>query len=221
MALVGVQTAAKRLGVSPRRVRQMIADKKLPARRVGRAWAIDERDIKPSARRPAHRPWKPASAWAVLAAAEGSSPPHPMAAHDRHRARKRAAEGLPAIAGQLSERAERRSFYAHPADLPRILSSAGAVRAGASAAADHGIDLVGGGPDEVYVSESALARIAASHHIEERSERPNLIMRVIADADWPFPDGAQAAPLAVAAVDLLESDDERARRAAAEILGQM
>ncbi|MCY4101723.1 MAG: hypothetical protein OXG55_00435 [bacterium] len=77
------------------------------------------------------------------------------------------------------------------------------------------------GPDEAYVSESALARIAASHHIEERSERPNLILRVIADADWPFPDGAGAAPLAVAAVDLLESDDERARRAGAEILGRL
>ena len=221
MALVGVQEAATLLGVSPRRVRQMIADKKLPARRVGRAWAIDENDLRQqSARRPAHRPWKPASAWAVLAAAEGKSPPQPMAAHDLHRARKRAAEGLQAIVGQLSERAERRSFYAHPSDLSRILASADTVRAGASAAADHGIDLIGEGTDEAYVSESTLAQIAVSHHIEERSERPNLILRVIADADWPFPEGTQVVPPAVAAVDLLESDDERSRRAGAEILGR-
>ncbi len=218
MGLVGVREAAGRLGVSPRRVRQMIADRRLPARRVGRAWAIDEHAVKPSARRPAHRPWKPASAWAVLAAADSGQAPPQMPAHERHRARERAAEGLHVVAGRLSERAERRCFYAHPADLVRILEDPGAVRAGPSAAADYGIDLVGTGPEEAYVSESALARIVAACHIEERSERPNLVLRVVADADWPFPQGAEVVPLVVAAVDLLESDDERARRAAEQIL---
>ena len=35
-----------------------------------------------------HRPWKPASAWAVLAAAEGATPPS-LSAYERHRALKR------------------------------------------------------------------------------------------------------------------------------------
>ena len=54
--------------------------------------------------------------------------------------------------------------------------------------------------------------------MEERSERPNLVLRVMGDAHWPFPDGAEVAPRAVAAVDLLESGDERARRAGRELL---
>ena len=196
----------------------MIADRKLPARRVGRAWAVDERALNPFARRPAHRPWKPASAWAVLAAADGSPPPG-LAPHERHRALKRLGQGLPAIAGCLSERADRRSFYAHPADAARILASSGVVRTGPSAAAEHGADLLGGGPDEAYVSESSLARISAACHVEERAERANLVLRVVPDAAWPFPDGAKVAPRAVVAVDLLESADERARRAGAEMLG--
>ena len=80
------------------------------------------------------------------------------------------------------------------------------------------MDLVGGGTDEAYVSESSLVRVAATFHVEERSERPNLILRVISDAEWPFPDGADVVPRTVAAIDLLESDDQRARRAATEIL---
>ena len=217
MTFVGVQEAANRLGVSPRRVRQMIADRRLPAQRIGRAWAIDEVALDRTASRPAHRPWKPASAWAVLAAADGQVP-QGIPAHEKHRARKRLGHGLLAVADRLCERADRRSFYAHPADIARILALPGVVRTGPSAAADHDMDLVGGGTDEAYVSDFLLERVSTSYHIEERSERPNLILRVISDADWPFPDSAEVVPRTVAAIDLLESDDQRAQRAATEIL---
>ena len=94
----------------------------------------------------------------------------------------------------------------------------GVVRTAASAADEHGIDLVGPGPAEAYVSGSVFAQLAASFHLEERSERPNVVLRVVDDAHWPFAAGAVVAPPAVAAVDLLESGDERARRAGAELL---
>lgn len=217
MTVVGVAEAARRLGVTPRRVRQMISDRRLPAGRVGRVWAIDERDLNAVRRRPAHRPWKPASAWAVLAAADGP-PSESLAAYERHRALKRLQSGLRNIVTLLSERADRRTFYAHPADVERIIATSGTVRTAASAAEEHDIDLVGPGPAEAYVSESALEGIVARFHIEERSERPNLVLRVVDDACWPFPDGAVAASRAVAAVDLLESDDDRARRAGTKLL---
>ena len=41
--------------------------------------------------------------------------------------------------------------------------------------------------------------------LEEWSERPNLVLRVVGDAHWPFPDAATVAPRAVAAIDLIES----------------
>ena len=217
MGVLGVAEAARRLGVTPRRVRQMISSGRLAACRVGRVWAINEHDLKVAVRRPAHRPWKPASAWAVLAAAEGSLPSS-LQAYERHRALKRLEAGLADIVVLLSERCRRRTFYAHPADVDRIVAVPGVVRTAASAADEHGIDLVGPGPAEAYASESVFGRIAAGFHLEERSERPNLVLRVVGDAHWPFPAGTEVAPRAVAAVDLLESGDHRARRAGAELL---
>jgi excisionase family DNA binding protein len=217
MAFVGVQEAAGRLGVSARRIRQMVSEQKLPARRVGRAWAIDERDLKPAVRRPPHRPWKPASAWAVLAEAEGSAP-QDLPAHERYRARKRLQLGVHRIIDHLAARAQRCSFYTHPAEVTRIIALPYVVRTAASAAEEHGIDIVGPGPAEAYVTRSGLEEITANCHIEGRTERPNLILRVVEDADWPFSDGTTVAPRIVAAVDLLESDDERACRAGADLL---
>ncbi len=218
MTVVGVSEAAQRLRVSPRRVRQMISDEDLPARRVGRAWAIEEGDIRSATRRrPPHRPWKPASAWAVLAAADCSLSSS-LAPYQRHRARKRLGAGLANILANLSERARRRTFYAHPADVVRIVSEPGAVRTAASAAEELGIDLVGDGPAEAYVRQSLFNRIASAYHIEERAERPNMVLRIVADADWPFPEGTVTAPRAVAAVDLLESHDQRSQRAGSTLL---
>ena len=217
MAVLGVAEVAKRLGVTSRRVRQMITDGKLPARRVGRVWAIEERDLSALGRRPAHRPWKPSSAWAVLAAADGEALPS-LPAYERHRALKRLQAGLANLVMLLSERADRRTFYVHPADVDRIIAAPGVVRTAASAAEEHSADLVGPGPAEAYITETALEQIAFGYHIEERPERPNLVLRVVEDDHWPFPDGTKVAPRAVAAIDLLESDDERARRAGRALL---
>jgi len=42
---ITVAEAARRLGVTPRRVQDMIAAGKLPATRFGAAWQIDPRDL--------------------------------------------------------------------------------------------------------------------------------------------------------------------------------
>ena len=220
MAAMGVAEAAGRLGVTPRRVRQMISELTLPAHRVGPVWAIDERDLDAVRRQPAHRPWKPESAWAVLAAAGGSELAS-LSASQRHRARRRLGAGLANIVPLLAGRCRRRTFYAHPGDLDRIIETDGVVRTAASAAAELGVDLIGPGPPEAYAASSVLANITALFHIEERSERPNLVLREVDDAHWPFPDGTVVVSSAVAAADLLESSDERARRAGATLLASL
>ena len=63
-------------------------------------------------------------------------------------------------------------FYTHPADVDRIIALPGVVRTAASAAEEHGIDLIGPGPAEAYVASSVLDQIEAGFVIEERSERP-------------------------------------------------
>lgn len=218
MQLMGVAEAAERLGVSPRRVRQMLSDGVLEGQRVGRGWVIEEPALRAAAwrRRPAHRPWSPSSAWAVLALADGIEPR--CKAYERHRAARRLEVGLPNLLERLACRAHKLSFYSHPATRDRIAVRPGVVRTAASASPEHRLGIVGSGPVEAYVAQSELLALREAFAIEERSERANLILRVVEDGLWPFPDGAEVAPPAVVAVDLLESEDERSRRAGVELL---
>lgn len=58
MATLTTAQAADRLGISPRRVRQLIKVGALTARRVGRDWLIDERALVKVAVRTPGRPRK-------------------------------------------------------------------------------------------------------------------------------------------------------------------
>lgn len=58
MGLINTQAAAERLGVSRRRVRQLIEEKKLPAITMGRDWIINESDLKLVENRKPGRPRK-------------------------------------------------------------------------------------------------------------------------------------------------------------------
>lgn len=44
--LITVAAAAELRGVSERRIRQFIAEKRLPAQKVGRDWLLDRRDVR-------------------------------------------------------------------------------------------------------------------------------------------------------------------------------
>ncbi len=219
MSVVGVAEAAAELGVSDRRVRQMLADGVLAGDRVGRAWVIEPQQLRRiEHRRPeVGRPWSPASAWAVLALAEGEDPD--LSPVERSRARKRLAQGLDGIAGRLSARAELRHFYAHPSVLDRLAEAPAVVRGGISAAAEHGADLVAADGFEGYVRASDLDQLVTKFGLDDKAARPNMVLRVVDDAVWPFRPGQVAAERAVVAVDLLESDDPRSRRAGADLLG--
>lgn len=46
MKLLSTSQAAKKLGISPARVQQLIWAKKLPAQQVGRGYVINESDLK-------------------------------------------------------------------------------------------------------------------------------------------------------------------------------
>lgn len=218
MKLKSVPEAAEHLGVSSRRVRQMLSDGTLDGHRVGRGWVIEERAIRAAAvsRRPAHRPWTARSAWSVLALADGMEPR--CNSYERSRAERRLAVGLPNLLDRLRSRARRLSFYTHPATRDRIAVQPGVVRTAASASPEHALGLVGSGPLDAYLKSSNLQAIRDGFVMEERSERANVVFRVVEDQTWPFPKGATVAPPAVVAVDLLESDDERSRRAGTELL---
>lgn len=93
------------------------------------------------------------------------------------------------------------------------------VWAGVSASAAHGVGLVVGDGFEGYVRAGELDEFVERFGLDDQAARPNVLLRVVDDVAWPFRRGQRAAGRAVVAVDLLESDEPRARRAGAEVLG--
>ncbi len=218
MSMLGVAEAGVELGVSPRRVRQMLASGVLAGEHVGRAWVIDSGQLHKVERRRADvgRPWSPRSAWAVLALVDGDE--IDLSPVEWSRARKRLAQGFDCAAGRLRVRAEVRWFYAHPGVIDRLGEAPQVVRSGISAVVEHGADLVVGDGFEGYVRAGDLGELVSRFGLDDQGARPNVLLRVASDVAWPFRPGQCSAGRAVVAVDLLESDDPRARRAGAELM---
>ncbi len=216
--MLGVSEAAAELGVSPRRVRQMLADGVLVGERVGRLWVVGSEQLGQArhGRPEVGRPWSAASAWAVLALADGKEPV--LSPVERSRAKKRLAEGLGSVSGRLKARADRQLFYGHPSVLDRIADVLGVVRSGVSAASVHGADLVVGEGFEGYVRASDLDALVSQFGLDSNSARPNVLLRVVEDDAWPFEPGQKSAGRSVVVMDLIESDEPRTHRAGAELL---
>jgi hypothetical protein len=102
--------------------------------------------------------------------------------------------------------------------LDRLADAPQVVRAGISAAAEHGADLVVGDEFDGYVRAGDLDEFVSRFGLDDQAARPNVLLRVVSDVAWPFRLGQGSAGRAVVAVDLLESDEPRARRAGAELL---
>lgn len=218
MSSLGVVEAANLLGLSPRRVRQMLADGSLVGSRVGRAWVIESEELRrlDNGRPQVGRPWNPASAWAVLGLANGES--LDLSPVERSRAKKRLALGLGPVAGRLAARADDRWFYAHPGVLGRLADDPDVVRSGVSAAVEHGADLLVGEGFEGYVQVSELDALVAQFGLDSQAGRSNVRLRVVDDSVWPFQPGQRVAGPAVVAVDLSEARDPRTRRAGADLM---
>jgi hypothetical protein len=115
---------------------------------------------------------------------------------------------------RLSRRAKVEGWYVHPSLLDALVEDAQTVVGGAGAVES----LVDERLIEVYVPASAVSRISSEYHVEEDVDRPNVICRVV-DGPWPFEVGQRIADSVVAAVDLLELDDDPRRvRVAKELL---
>ncbi|MCP3877321.1 MAG: helix-turn-helix domain-containing protein [Sulfitobacter sp.] len=221
MSLMGVVEAAEELGVSPRRVRQMLAEGNLRGERVGRAWVVEHEALeRVAAKRPeVGRPWRAEAAWAFLALADGRE--IDVSPVDRVRLRRRLEDGVRANLGRLRARSDEHRVYGHPSVLQPILDLPNVVRSGVSAAADYSIDVIAQDVAEAYVRSSEVSDLVEGFALDESSDRPNLILRVVDDDAWPFDVGDEVAPSIVAAVDLLEADDERSRRAGVDLLERL
>jgi excisionase family DNA binding protein len=215
-----VVEAAIELGVSERRVRQLLQSGDLNGNRVGRSWVIDHDaliDYKARARLNG-RPWNPMSAWALLAAASGME--LDISSMERSRARKRLRENSwEELRAGLRNRASVRRFYVHPAALDRLRRDEALVLAGVSAAPHVGADLVDLESEvDAYIDGEQLADLVDRFVLDAESQRPNVILRVIDHDDWPFSHGQRIVPREVAAIDMAEHSESRVRRAGLALL---
>lgn len=225
---VPVSEAADRLGVNLSRVRAMIRSGALDAQKLGDRWFVDPAslDRRKSARLPKGRPFSPKNAWALLLKSEGGevrgqtkilkelSP----SALSRVRSRLKG-WSIGSLAPRLRGRARVQRLKAHPGDLPGIESDPWVVRGGASAAREYGIDLVAPGEIEIYVQAGKLGELKRKYFLEA-SSKPNVILHVV-EEPWPFPASCRTVPAVVAALDLLEADDETSRYAGREFLSRL
>ena len=218
MKLMGVSEIAEALSVSRRRVRQMLAQGALAGQRVGRTWVVHRDAIErlEQNRSPAGRPWHPATAWALLALADGRDTD--LSPVQRSRVRRRLEAGLEHHLGRLRVRAEKRRFYAHPSVIDLLGCEPSVVRSGVSAFGCYQIEVVAVDEFEGYVPASSLPSLVSRFALDEHAERPNVLLRTVDDEVWPFDEDESVAPLPVVAVDLLEAHDSRIRRAGFELL---
>lgn len=221
MSLLSVSEVAEVLAVSPRRVRQMLADGLLRGDQVGRAWIVDRESARDAQRRQRDvgRPWSSRSAWALLALANGDEPE--VSAVELIRARRRLEDGLESMVSKLRARADERRFYAHPSVLERLANLLGFVRSGASAVEEYRADLVPGEVVEGYLPASDIDDVVRRLALESDPDHPNVFIRVVDDGVWPFDVGQKVASLPVVAIDLLDSSDERSRRAGRALLERL
>ncbi len=222
--LMSVREAAQQLGVSPAAVRLRIAGGELLAVKLGRDWRVDEREVLRLARRRdgAGRPLSPFMAWAVLLLASGDvSAADRLAGAPRYRARLRQwlrEHPLADHADRLRERAGRELFEAHPSELARLRDRSDVLLTGASAA--DVIGLVGDiATVEFYAPLSERQSIVGEHALMAGGH--DVTVRWVPEDVWRELDTARhVAPRAAALIDLLESEDPRARREAGRALAR-
>lgn len=213
-----VSEAAELLSVHPSRVRAMIADGQLAARKLGGRWFIDRRSVenKRSQSSVNGRPFSEGNAWALVCLSQGKKPDW-ISKWELSRLRRRLREdGLEKLAPRLRNRAARKLFRAHPSLLPELRDDPRLLPSGVSMAAKHLLDIAEANEFEAYVSREALEKVVEQNYLEP-SRDPNVILHV-AGAEWLQRCAHHAMGPVVSALDLFEADDERSKRAGRQFL---
>jgi excisionase family DNA binding protein len=211
---VGVVEAAQRLGVSGERVRQLIHDEKLPARRVSGRFLIDESALdRPPAR---SRAMSVSMAWWLIGMLSGDVRPSDARPTEVTRLREKLsrlrADDEPAklLRSWLASRAERRAYSVAPADLPELRNDARLVVSGIS---DGRAGLSSAAELEGYVDPAELDALVLEYLLSEVG-RPNVFLHLHAL------DGPQA-PLGVVLADLADHNSPREDGRLADLLHEV
>jgi excisionase family DNA binding protein len=211
---ISVAEAAERVGVSSRRIRERIAQGDLVARRVGRAWVLDEVQLGRSER--VARPMSERVAWAFLdllggGRGEGVSQP------EQSRLRKkrellRNGDAPALLRSWLPNRARVRRYAASAMDLPALRDDPRVVCSGVS---DPRSGLAAAGTVEGYIAARDLEVLAREYLLSDKGQ-PNVVLHVLVDRRLPDP-----VSLPVLLADLADHDGPRESAAVERLLGEL
>lgn len=213
--------AAERLGLTPGRVRELIASGALRARRVGNRFLVsrDDVDARRSGQPAVGRPYSPRRAWALILLASGIVPPEIDQVTLSKLRRILREKDLWSIRPRFASRAERRELRAHSSDLGRLEAEPGTVRTGARHAAAAGLNLiVSDAPVELYVDPPMAERLVARYQLRP-SDRPNVVLHVVPSELRSWLSGS-VAPRPAVALDLADDRDPRSHDVARAFLAR-
>jgi Uncharacterized protein conserved in bacteria (DUF2186). len=218
---IGASEVAKRLHVSEARVRALIERGALPGRKLANRWLVPAHALHNSSitARVEGRPFSSENAWGLLFLASGK-PAEWLSAVERSRLKARLKAPRFPFASRFRRRANVAYLRGDERALRKIVEDDQFVRSGVSAAEHHNVDVVAPGVVEGYLPKERLAKLSHEHALRAVPEgSANLIVRAVDDL-WPFR-SERVAPEAVVAVDLIDSADQRSRRAGSELLKQI
>ncbi len=217
---VSVSEAASALELSSARVRALVARGQLSGAKLGDRWLIERASVERRRRDGSHRgrPFSPRNAWALLLLASDQeiSEIDPSVRSRLRRALRR--DGLLNLEPRLARRGEILSFRAHPGEIRYLLADPNLLRSGISAASDHGLDLIGGGEADGYVSEAELPKFVARHGLEPAGLEGNVRLRRVPNDLWGQVASNGVAPVAAVALDLFAEADPRSNHCGREAL---
>lgn len=209
---VSVKEVAAQLGVTERRVRQLIDTGALPARRVAGRLLVEEAGIPRS--RPVARPMSPRIAWAFIHLLSNEPVPD---ISDRERSRLEAkcrtllASRSPAVLlrSWLRSRAQLLRLAVSPAEVGGLLKDSRLVPSGIS---DARSEMSAGREAEVYVRPRDVEQLMADH-LMAAVHPANVWLHIV---DRPL---ARPAPLGLVIADLADHDRAREDARVIELLG--
>lgn len=217
-APISVADAARALNVSDRRVRALIRAGALGAQRIGGRWLVSGADVEERVRhggRPG-RPLEARNAWALVARMSGNELPDLMP-WERSRLKQRIGKrSLLSLADGLRDRAEPHLLHGDERVLERLRGDSDVVLSGVNAAGAYGVDIRAPGVVEAYVDRARLPDVIYRYALRpaERADA-NVVLRAVDESVPRTPHGV--APAAAVALDLMESPDDRSRRAGRDL----
>lgn len=199
---LSVRDAAEALGVTDRRVRQLIADGRIRARRVGHGWLVDGSSL-PS-RRHRGRPLSPTSADQLV---HGGPVARPGRVRDRIDRLRSDPEPERLLASWLAARARRLEFTTR--EPLGVLADQRVVPGGVS---DPRAGISAGEFAEGYVTAGELEAVRRSHLLRPATGVPDVVLHVAGELP------GRPLPVMYLVADLAEHDGPRELARARELL---